>query len=200
MDNKEMNFTFSGTLRGMTIAQQFGVMRAFMRLEGYKIIHHGGATGADEQAHTISERFLFERHIHWSMIADKRMKVTYRAADDVEYAPLPPLKRNRVMIDASTWLIAAPATRQEMRCGTWATVRYARERKINITLVFPDGSVSEERYVADRQVTEKGRTKETELQPAAESRVQGSEVRNKVRRRWSGKSTGVAGQAGRRND
>ncbi len=39
-------------------------------------------------------------------------------------------------------MVAAPKSfAEELRSGTWATVRYARKQKKPVVIVFPDGSV-----------------------------------------------------------
>ena len=45
---------------------------------------------------------------------------------DEALAPLPYLTRNKQIVDASEVLVACPqSAKEEMRSGTWSTVRYA---------------------------------------------------------------------------
>jgi hypothetical protein len=63
-----------------------------------------------------------------------------RAHCDVdERRPLrPPLVRNRNIVDACTILTAAPrSTAEELRSGTWSTVRYARAHMVPDIILKP---------------------------------------------------------------
>jgi len=67
------------------------------------------------------------------------------AASDIRRNPKPYLERNHNIVDESELLIACPKSKEEeLRSGTWATVRYARKKGVRIILIYPDGSVSEE--------------------------------------------------------
>jgi hypothetical protein len=47
---------------------------------------------------------------------------------DVLYKPKPPLARDRDIVNAVEFLIAAPKSDdQTLRSGTWTTIRYARK-------------------------------------------------------------------------
>lgn len=57
--------------------------------------------------------------------------------DEIIYTGLPPLLRNHVILDHTDHLEAFPKTsKEERRSGTWATIRYARQRNI-ITCINP---------------------------------------------------------------
>jgi len=111
----EFHVAFTGTRAGMSEAQLDqleSVLRwlrlAFADYAGRVVLHEGEARGADLQAKALAERLGGFR------IAE------HPAGRD-------PLARNRDMVDASSVLVAAPATdREAQRSGTWATVRYAR--------------------------------------------------------------------------
>lgn len=58
---------------------------------------------------------------------------------------MPPLDRNRLMVGMADRLLAMPAgMEEELRSGTWATIRYARKGQKPITVFWPDGSVTTE--------------------------------------------------------
>lgn len=45
-------------------------------------------------------------------------------------------------------MIATPSSKEEeLRSGTWSTVRYARKLRRPVTLIYPDGSVVEEKGI-----------------------------------------------------
>jgi hypothetical protein len=58
---------------------------------------------------------------------------------DVVLTPRPYLVRNRHIVDASSVLIATPKGDEELRSGTWSTVRYARKirRDFTIKIIAP---------------------------------------------------------------
>ena len=67
--------------------------------------------------------------------------IVFAKADEVK-PPLPPLTRNRHIVDTSDGIIAAPAEAEEQRRGgTWSTVRFARKRGKLLAIVLPDGTV-----------------------------------------------------------
>jgi hypothetical protein len=87
------------------------------------ILHHGDAIGADAEAHDIAVALGCAIVIHPPQI---EMQRAFKTAADIR-APKPYLDRNRDIVRESEFLIAAPAeVIEELRSGTWATVRYAR--------------------------------------------------------------------------
>jgi hypothetical protein len=58
--------------------------------------------------------------------------------------PLPPLERNRNIVDVVDVLLAAPKGPEELRSGTWSTVRYCRKVQKPLAILWPDGTVTEE--------------------------------------------------------
>jgi hypothetical protein len=103
--------------------------------------HHGMCVGADA---TFDEMLSYT---HATVYGHPANMPGLRAACpmvEVEHKPKPPLERNRDIVDASDWLIAAPKGPEEQRSGTWATVRYARKLGRPITIVWPDASVTRE--------------------------------------------------------
>ena len=112
-----MTIGFTGTRKGMTEAQraQFESIMDWLNVTGF---HHGDAIGADAQASA------YVAAVHWS----------------VRIVPHPangqPLARNRAIVAASDILIAAPESdTEQQRSGTWATVRYARQKGIPIVML-----------------------------------------------------------------
>lgn len=132
---------FTGTRQGMTDAQKVTVA---VRIEGHSHLHHGGAIGADTQVHALSDRRVGHVTVHLASESRRRWFATGFEGVTV-LDPLPPLVRNRNIVLATDRLIAAPAGfAEEQRSGTWATVRYARKIGRPITIVWPDGTASEE--------------------------------------------------------
>lgn len=100
---------FTGTRQRMSDTQirQLGFV---LKILPEPLLLHGGAIGADLQAHQVAVSLDIDTMI-------------YPANGD-------PLKRNRQIAADCDLLIAAPLTDQEeLRSGTWATVRYVRKER-----------------------------------------------------------------------
>lgn len=101
-------------------------------------LHHGDCVGADAQAHAAAAYGSVRIHLHPADFTTKRAWCT---GAELMAGPAPPLVRNRVMVDVSEALIATPRLMvEELRSGTWATVRYARKCRVPVHIVWPDGT------------------------------------------------------------
>ena len=143
-----MKIGFTGTRKGMT-PKQFdtfcGELARLLRL-GATEFHHGDCQGADAEAHgaaSLVPRFCIIIHP-----PTNRMKRAFcgesRFAHVQWLKAKPYIDRNHDIVDSSDILIATPAEMTEqLRSGTWATVRYAEHtaRKI-VTIIYPDGTIS----------------------------------------------------------
>lgn len=129
-----MRVGFTGTQDGMTEMQSQFVFNAMMDLQPAEA-HHGCCIGADAQFHELlsySSALVYGHPpINTSKMAD--------CPCDVRYAPMEYLERNRAIVDATDVLIAAPKGPEELRSGTWSTVRYARKLARPIYIVMPSG-------------------------------------------------------------
>lgn len=132
-----MKVGFTGTRVGMTKAQKQGVLDALARLVHIEEFHHGDCHGADTEAHTMIRRWYPKCRI----VIHPSDKVDVRSfcRGDVGLQPKPPLIRNHDIVDAVDHMICAPREVQEqMRSGTWATIRYTKKCLRNYVIVFPD--------------------------------------------------------------
>ena len=125
---------FTGTRRGMT-EQQRATLAALLRDRFgdeptiNDRLHHGNAIGADREAGLIAYILGYQNVPHRP-----------RGTRSEDY-----LARNREIVDMVDELFAAPAsTEEELRSGTWATIRYARKAGKLVTIVWPDGTISYE--------------------------------------------------------
>lgn len=141
-----MNLGFTGSKQGMTPRQYLQVSELLTTIDPHRA-HHGDCFGSDAQFHGLCR----ERGIyivgHPGM--DQYGETPYRAYCDVDEieATLPYLERNRIIIDRCGTIIAAPKSfEEEIRSGTWFTVRKARKRKRTVYIVFPDGKISMETW------------------------------------------------------
>jgi hypothetical protein len=97
-----------------------------LRESGPVEFHHGGASGADFEASLIAERLGMTVKVHLAKAVTPRAFLT----------------RNRLIVDLADELLAAPAGfGEELRSGTWATIRYARKRHKLTRIFWPDGTV-----------------------------------------------------------
>lgn len=147
---------FTGTRQGLSLPQSQTLREILGRLYlSPASLHFGDCIGADKEAAAIAISEGYSLHSHPSDIDEVRAFVP---ADIIE-ASLPPLIRNRVIVDASLVLVACPSGKvEQLRSGTWATVRYARKMNRWIVLVYPDGSSVLEyagvsRDIRDLQIT-----------------------------------------------
>jgi len=126
---------FTGTRKGMTQMQQDQLALAlscFYNPAGANELHVGGAAGADDEAWVAAEAAGYDVHVH---------PCPGVVRDDLQdgavwHETFPPLERNRHIVAASDILVAAARTNtEEQRSGTWATVRYARDKGIPIVML-----------------------------------------------------------------
>jgi hypothetical protein len=116
---------FTGTIEGMSERQLTALRVHLMAVEPNSEFHHGDCLGADEEAHEIAHELGFLIVIHPPLNKSKRAFCT-RAFQVLK--PKQYLERNHDIVDACQVLFAAPKTdEEELRSGTWATVRYARK-------------------------------------------------------------------------
>jgi hypothetical protein len=101
--------------------------------------------GVDEHAHKIVRSVSKCRVIiHPPTISTKRAF----CKGDILLAEKPYLDRNKDIVLASNLLIATPLEFEEqIRSGTWSTVRFARKRMIGNIVIDPNGNVVGTNYV-----------------------------------------------------
>ena len=128
---------FTGTQEGVTTAQMSKLAELFATFGRFEL-HHGDCIGADKAAHLAARRVGASVVIHPPLVKSKR-------AFCESALVLPPkayLERNKDIVDATEVLIACPkSSNEEVRSGTWSTVRYARKQKKMEIIIFPDGAV-----------------------------------------------------------
>lgn len=137
-----MRVGITGTRAGLTEAQEAVVRTTLwsLRHRGGTDLHHGDCVGADEEV------ALQARTLGYRIVAHPPTSPLLRAdfpSDEVRprrgY-----LERNRDIVDEVDVLIACPATADEqLRSGTWATVRYARSVDRARFVIEPDGRYAE---------------------------------------------------------
>jgi len=128
---------FTGTRAGMTEAQKKVVARL---LEEHKPseVHHGDCIGADAHFHELARDIPRVGHPA-SGVGDQRAFCQNLSRT---YESKPPLERNHDIVNASDFLIATPKeSREVLRSGTWATIRYALKANKLVHIILPDGTL-----------------------------------------------------------
>jgi hypothetical protein len=130
-----MNIGFTGTQQGMTAKQRASLetlLRHYLTL-GATEFHHGDCIGADAQAHDIAVAIGYAPVIHPPKISKKR---AFKRGQVLPARPY--LERNHDIVDASDVMIATPKSHvEELRSGTWATIRYTRKSGKHLHILAP---------------------------------------------------------------
>lgn len=116
---------FTATREGMSVLQKALLVDRLAALYPEEF-HHGDDDGGDREAHEIVRK-------HWPRCCivlhppDNPIHRAFCKADR-EMPPRPYLLRNKAIALCCAELIAAPKTMvEELRSGTWSTIRYARK-------------------------------------------------------------------------
>lgn len=142
---------FTGTRHGMRSVQMSSLMSVVLshvehgtslRYYGSRCVAHAGdCLGAD------AEFARYARSIAWITVCHPPTDPTHRAFCDYDETrePLTHMRRNREIVREATLMLATPYEMSEqLRGGTWATIRMARKAKKPLIIVYPDGSTEGE--------------------------------------------------------
>lgn len=148
LDTRKLSFT--GTRAGMTVQQRREVLEVWQHGPPTEI-HHGVCIGSDEEFHNILLRvrpkyWPQKVYMHWPTNRSATFLPKIPAGFSgtvINCEPKPYLERNGDIVRAGTLLLATPAEfKEELRSGTWATIRLARRLRKSIVIVWPDGTSS----------------------------------------------------------
>lgn len=103
------------------------------RDKGTYFLHHGDCIGADSIAHSLASSAGYEIIVHPPINPVKR---AFCKGYHLQMPPRGYLDRNRDIVDASECLLAVPKGYEEVRSGTWSTVRYAKKVGKPVHLLF----------------------------------------------------------------
>lgn len=127
---------FTGTRKGMTEKQKATFALLLQRAEASLFIH-GDCLGADADAHAIAFPVVPVK-IRPCTLSNQRAYC--KGAVKIELAR-PPLERNIAIVNESAVLLACPSGfEEELRSGTWATLRYAKRSGKPVVIIWPDGT------------------------------------------------------------
>ena len=129
----KMRVGFTGTQSGMTGFQRTAFINLINNMN-FDELHIGDCKGADTEAYSL---FYGIKIGH---IPDNNQKRSFLKYDE-ERLPKPYLERNHDIVDETEILIATPKESKEvLRSGTWATIRYAKKQNKKVYVIFPDGN------------------------------------------------------------
>ena len=134
-----MHLGITGTRKGLT-EDQFKELKEFiLEINEVTHLHEGDCIGVDDQ---ITQMFQ-ELRPEVKVICHPPIKTGTQAFGtyDKIHKPKPYLERDKDIVNNSQYLWACPCGKEIVRSGTWATVRYARNKGILITIIMPDGEI-----------------------------------------------------------
>jgi hypothetical protein len=135
----------TGTRKGAT-ETQLQILRHFLYFFGPDEAHHGDALGVDSQFHDAVRECLSDCFI----VVHPPTNPKYRAFNEGDLI-LPEkayLTRDDDIILASDLMIGVPFEFDEqLRSGTWATIRHTRNFKKPLIIIYPDGMLEKERLL-----------------------------------------------------
>lgn len=130
---------FTGTQLGMTDVQKRQLRDYVLQLRrewGGVYLHHGECIGADAEADEICNAELIPTIGHPPV---NRKKWHPYCHCKVRRAPREYKDRNQDIVNETGLLIAAPRTRlEQLRSGTWMTIRFARHKGKLIVMLDPE--------------------------------------------------------------
>lgn len=131
---------FSGSQSGMSSEQIYAVDRLLDDDILTELAHHGDCIGSDADFHRIAGLQGLKTHGHPPKNPSKRAWCKFDGIEgEKEY-----LDRNKDIVNFSDWMIACPPHyEEELRSGTWSTIRYARKIGRQGFIVWPDGKVTD---------------------------------------------------------
>lgn len=144
-----MKIGFTGTQEGMTGAQKIKINELLYTLKQKTTLyedefHEGDCIGADAEATELAHLIGYVVVCHPPVLKRKRAFGYY----DIMLPEKDYLVRNHDIVDASDVVIATPKEfKEELRSGTWATIRYAickciKKKDKLLYIVYPDGTTS----------------------------------------------------------
>lgn len=124
-----IGFTGTRNLNGITPARLSALSEFLLELNMTEF-HYGDCIGADEFAFNIvTARNQTVEYTRVLRVSHPPINPKYRAFTEADetWTPKEYLVRNHDIVDQSNFLVALPKDpdKEELRSGTWATIRYA---------------------------------------------------------------------------
>ncbi len=140
-----MKIGFTGTRKGMTLAQREEFRKLIAQLTGPDFcrdaeFHHGDCVGADDEAATYAHESGF-----YSVVCHPPVDESLRAFNPFATFTTEPkthFARNRDIVNEADVLIACPCDMSDQpKGGTWYTIGYAKKKGKPTYIIWPDGRV-----------------------------------------------------------
>jgi len=131
---------FTGTQEGMTVLQYKRVNSKLHELAGenFALAVHGDCIGADAQFGRLAGQHGYIVRVRPGSDHNGHTPKRAHGLYDEAYPPEPYLTRNKKIVDDCDLLLACPkSSEEELRSGTWATVRYAQQMKKPVQIIYP---------------------------------------------------------------
>jgi hypothetical protein len=144
----QIHVGFTGTRQGMTDKQKTTLHKILVsnnNIKNVDVLHHGDCKGADADAHYECWKLAISIILHPPDNPKHRNYCDTGPYEDMvkEINPTKPyLTRNHDIVDETDYLIACPdGYKEELRSGTWATIRYAKKQHVLVYIIYPDGTL-----------------------------------------------------------
>lgn len=133
---------FSGSRNGGP-QSQIETLYKVLRTDSYFLAHHGMCRGFDCIFANMMRNLFPKCHIvgHPCTLVNEQVTDISKCPIDSKTEVLPPLKRNKVMVDSSNILIACPPCKENPgKGGTWWTIEYAKKNNKDHIIIYPEGN------------------------------------------------------------
>ena len=137
-----MNIGFTGTQRGMTLAQAETLDRVLLTIKD-KIdsAHHGDCVGADKQFHDLITAYGLNEKIVIHPPKNHKARAFCESPNIREGKDY--MVRNQDIVNDSEVVFATPIAYEAShpRSGTWATIRRSKNKGNTTIVIYPDGNI-----------------------------------------------------------
>lgn len=135
-----MKVSFTGTRKGMN-ETQMSLFAGILEQLGVTEFYHGDCIGADENAHDLVVASGADIEIKKRPCNIESQRAFTKEGTCIA-EPEAPLDRNKKLVDDSETLVAIPGEQfEELRSGTWATIRYAKRNQVPVIIIWPNGHI-----------------------------------------------------------
>lgn len=142
-----MKVGFTGT-RQQLLPEQHHALCEWIKSNHAEIVelHQGCCIGADAECCEAFGVHARQARIVGHPPSDQRL-MSHCAVDDCDELREPKdfIKRNHAIVNETDMLLACPKGPEELRSGTWATIRYAMKQRKEVWIIWPTGA-TETRY------------------------------------------------------
>lgn len=130
---------FTGTRRGQTSEQRATLrpLLVYLFKKYSSVLRHGDCVDSDAHAHRIARKLGAFIDVHPP--SDPKYRAWCRG--DKVRPERPYIERNHIIVNTTRVLVATPEGPEQLRSGTWATIRYGMQLGRPVFIIWPDGSL-----------------------------------------------------------